>query len=89
MISTRTIIQENLRVDRLGLVLVAVESHDGEFLHRRWSVLNELRAHGGRERDRRTVSTWPGSISITRIREATSSFLRLSVKLRTAALVAQ
>lgn len=38
---------------------------------------------------RPTVSTWPGSISMTLILVAMSSFLKLSVKLRTAALLAQ
>lgn len=84
----------NLRVDGIGFGLVAVESDKGEILQGRvGQVRRECETSSSMQRERArgslTVSTWPGSTSITLILVATSSLRRLSVKLRTAALLAQ
>lgn len=77
-----------LRIDGVSLGLVTTEADNRELLDTDIYVSNQpllfntmLVQH--------TVSTCPGSISITRIFVSISSRRRLSVKARTAALVAQ
>lgn len=85
-VSSRKIYRVSIRINRVCLDFVAPKSHKREFLLWNCKYHGE---QGNMQMGKYTVSTWPGSISITRILVAISSFLRLSVKLRTAALLAQ
>lgn len=76
----------NIRVDSISLGLVAIEADNGELLGTRVRL---GRQNIGWGMVLVTVSTWPGSTSMTRTRLAMSSLRRDSEKLRTAALVAQ
>lgn len=69
-------------VHGIGLRFVAVESDDGKFLF----LISNIRHI---YKSGLTVSTWPGSTSITRILVAINSLLNESVKVLTAAFVAQ
>lgn len=82
----------HLRINCIGLGFVAVVSYNGELLCpilAQQEALTETAPPVARGGHGLTVSTWPGSTSMTLIRVATSSFLRLSPKLLTAAFVAQ
>ena len=69
-------------VHGIGFRLVAIEPDDGEFLYRISNVQDRYVSG-------LTVSTCPGSTSMTRILVAINSLLNESVKVLTAAFVAQ
>lgn len=63
---------------------------NGQNFKKKKKINEKKEGKGGKEKDRAlTVSTWPGSTSSTRTREAMSSWRRALLKLWTAALVAQ